>query len=130
MNNIRSIVLSTIFITAAIVMSMDLCCEIQKIPNLLEHYAEHKATDGDSFWQFLVEDYIDHGSGENDHNDKDHDDLPFHGNHQCQHSTVLYTTNLAFPIGIEARQIEVSECKYQFSFASPYLENPFQPPQA
>ncbi len=111
------------------IINMDLCCELPKIPNLLEHFAEHQADDGDSFLQFLVEDYIDHGTGEDHHNENEHDELPFHGSHQCQHTIVLFPSTLTFSIDINIQPLDSSKGAYRFTFSSPYLETPFQPPQ-
>ena len=117
------------FVVAVLAMSMDFCCELEKIPNLIEHYAEHKAVDGDSFWQFLVEDYIDHGEGENHHNENDHDDLPFHGSHQCHHSNVLVSLVLSFSIDLDMLLVDPTISTYQFAYSTIYMETPFQPPQ-
>jgi hypothetical protein len=110
-------------------MNMDICCEIQKIPNLMTHFAEHQSDDGDSFVEFLFEDYIDHGSAENHHDEKDHDDLPFHGNHQCQHTNVFYSTTPSFILEVECTFIEGNNIAYVFSLSSSDLDTPFQPPQ-
>lgn len=113
----------------ALVMTMDLCCELQKIPNLLDHYAEHKASDGDSFWEFFVEDYVDDDAGENHHNENGHDNMPFHGTHQCQHANVLFSSTATFSMEVFLRPLAPFNTSYQFTFSSPYLEAPLQPPQ-
>ena len=129
MNLLRSISLSSFFIITALMMNMDLCCELPKIPNLIEHYAEHKSTDGDSFWQFLMEDYIDQESGHNHHNDGEHDDLPFHGSHTCHHAPVVFDSNITYSLSPLRLYLEKGNCEYHFPFLSIYLEAPFQPPQ-
>ncbi|WP_456458867.1 hypothetical protein [Reichenbachiella sp.] len=130
MKSFRSILLSIFFILSALVMGLDLCCEIKQVPNLIDHYTEHKAQDGDSFWDFLVEDYIDHGKGKNHHDENEHDDLPFHGNHQCQHTNILISSTIIFSVELDINPLEPSKGIYQFMFSSRYLETPFQPPRA
>jgi hypothetical protein len=108
---------------------LDLCCEIQKIPNLVSHFAEHKALDGDSVFDFVVEDYIDHGSGSNHHDENSHEDLPFHGNHTCSHAPIYFSSAPSFlVIQSDAEKIEARSF-YNFHLTSPFLGELFQPPQ-
>lgn len=110
-------------------MSMDVCCQIQKIPFLIEHFGEHKALGGDSIFEFVVEDYIDHGSGENHHNENSHENLPFHGNHTCSHAPICFS--LISDFSVIQSDTEKTEAKsfYNFLFTSPALGERFQPPQ-
>ena len=54
--------------------------DIVKIPELVEHYQEHRIEHGDDFLSFLNKHY---GSEKEDHKseDSDHEDLPFHHTH-------------------------------------------------
>lgn len=129
MNRIKSISSATILVTIALVMTMDLCCELPKIPNLIAHFSEHQKVSNDSFWQFLMEDYVHQESAQNHHEEGDHDDLPFHGGHSCHHVPVVFTGSLSYSFVPSTIFIETGNCGYQFSFSSIYLETPFQPPQ-
>jgi hypothetical protein len=129
MHRIKSILSTTLLIATALVMTMDLCCELPKIPTLLEHYTEHQEADNDSFWQFLMEDYAHQESGHNHHGDEDHDNLPFPGSHQCQHAPVVFTGSLCYSFVPSTLFVDAGNCGYQFSFTSIYQEAPFQPPQ-
>lgn len=97
---------------------------------MVAHFAEHKAMDGDSVFDFVVEDYIDLGSDSKHHDENSHEDLPFHGNHSCFHGSIYFSqaSNLIVIVSdlyrIEARTF------YSFLFTSPVLGDLFQPPQA
>ena len=129
MNRIKSISSATILVTIALVMTMDLCCELPKFPYLIAHFSQHQEEDNDSFLQFLMEDYIHHESDHNHHEDEDHDDLPFHGSHACHHAPVAFTDNLNYSLLSFTLYMERGNGEYRFSFSSIYLEAPFQPPQ-
>jgi hypothetical protein len=110
-------------------MSLDVCCQIQKIPNLVAHFAEHKALDGDSVIEFVVEDYINHGSGTNHHDENSHQDLPFHGNHTCSHAPIYFSSVPDYLIEKSDVIITESRSFYRIHFTSPALSELFQPPQ-
>ena len=110
-------------------MNLDLCCQIQKIPYLLTHFEEHQVLDGDSIFEFIVEDYIDHGSGENHHNEKGHENLPFHGSHTCSHAPIYFSTFNEFSLP-KSNILKVQvQTYYKFFFTSPVLGELFQPPR-
>jgi hypothetical protein len=111
-------------------MSLDVCCEIQKFPNLLAHFAEHKALDGDSVFEFVVEDYIDHGSGSNHHDENSHEDLPFHGNHTCSHAPIYFSSAPSFLVIHSDAEKTEARSFYRIHFISPALGHLFQPPQS
>ena len=78
MNFFASISFAFLFLIQGLAPNMDLCCELQKLPNLFEHYEEHRACNDGSFWQFLVNDYLGvDGDSQDHHGDSDHDSLPF-----------------------------------------------------
>lgn len=130
MNRIKSILLSTLFIATALVMTLDLCCELPKIPNLLTHFSEHQEKNNESFWKFFLEDYAHQESGHHHHDDEEeHEELPFHGSHQCHHAPAVFTGSVSYSLVPSTQFIETSNCSYRFSFSSIYLETPFQPPQ-
>ena len=111
---------------------LDMCCELKKLPALISHFEEHNAIGGDTFFEFIIEDYVYHDENSSGHHDHDKDDdLPFHGQHQCCHGPVFMTLFQYFP-EIEnfclTNQVKVSS--YSFSLCSEYSESPFQPPKA
>ena len=110
---------------------MDMCCELQKLPALFDHFEEHKAFDGDSFFEFIAEDYVFHDDNSEGHHDHDNDDdLPFHGQHQCNHAPVQLTHSFV-DIELDTPPF-FSQSKgsiYKFSISSEFPDKPFQPPQ-
>ncbi len=127
-----SISLSLIFVVQMFAPNMDVCCELLKLPALFEHFEEHKAFDGDSFFEFIVEDYVHHDDNSEGHHDHDKDDdLPFHGQHQCNHLPV-YVTHAFSNIELEDKtfSIQTKGSFYQFLISYEYLEKLIQPPQA
>ncbi|TYQ00075.1 hypothetical protein C7447_101683 [Tenacibaculum adriaticum] len=67
--------------------------DVSKFKVLLEHAEFHQKTYGDSFFEFIAEHYgsekYTHGS---DH--KEHENLPFKGDHQmCSHIHIPFTIN-------------------------------------
>ena len=130
MNLLASISLIFLFSVKGLAPVLDICCELQKIPNLLVHYQEHKACNSNSFLQFLVNDYIDlDGDSNKDHDSSEHENLPFNGNHQCSHTTVFYTTDEHFSV-VAPEHILQSEFAFFRSFhSSEFSDSPFQPPQ-
>lgn len=132
MKQIAHISFSLIFIFQALSPNMDMCCELKKLPTLFEHFEEHKAMGGDTFLEFVVEDYVHHDENSTGHHDHDKDDdLPFHGQHQCCHGPVFMTLFQYLPEIADfnfTTQIKLSA--YSFSLCSEYSETPFQPPKA
>ncbi|MBN7816875.1 hypothetical protein [Algoriphagus pacificus] len=110
-------------------MNLDLCCQIEKVPFLISHFEEHKALDGDTIIEFFIEDYIDHGSGENHHNEKGHEKLPFHGSHTCSHAPIYFSTINDFILPQSFSFLGELESYYNFHFTSPVLDELFQPPR-
>lgn len=119
-----------LFLFGTLSMNLDLCCEFQKIPNLINHYDEHNSYDGDSFWQFLVEDYLNFQGDQEHHESKEHDDLPFHGSHQCSHAPLLYTLDSRNNIPASEKPTDAANGMYSFSCISAFTDTPLQPPQA
>lgn len=126
----KSILPFTLYIFTLLVLNLDLCCEFSKIPNLLAHFSEHKEEHDDTLWQFLIEDFLQYDSNESHHDKGEHDDLPFHGSHVCQHAPIVFTSHQDYSIAASSVFIATGNCTYQSSFSSIYLEAPFQPPQA
>ena len=116
----------------AMAPNMDLCCELQKLPVLFDHYQEHAAHDGTSFVAFIDFHYGAGQEAEDHHHDDEHDkNLPFHGHHQCCHCYIFIAplpgqTELATLYF----SIQTRASRYSFSLCSEYSESPFQPPKA
>lgn len=110
---------------------MDLSCELQKIPNLLSHYQEHKSCNDNSFLKFLLDDYLnlDGDSQQAHHDDNKHEDLPFNGKHQCCSPSVFYTSEQEFSVMAPENSLQTEIAFYGSFHSSEYIESPFQPPQ-
>jgi hypothetical protein len=55
--------------------------ELAKLPGIIGHYQHHVEMHGESdlgFFDYLVDHF-----GQRSHDDDDHENLPFHGQHQC-----------------------------------------------
>lgn len=111
---------------------MDLCCELQKLPVLFEHYQELEEESGISFWSFLDIHYGDGSESENiPHQDEHDSNLPFNGQHQCCHGQI-FMVHLFVKTDFN-KQVFISEkgaTEYNFSTSTSYLDSPFQPPKA
>lgn len=130
MRSLLAIWFSISFLIQGITPGLDLCCELQKIPNLLSHYAEHKDFDNDSFIQFLREDFFNEGHDmDGKHDTEEHEKMPFHGNHSCSHAQVFMPSY----IHIEVDSFEInSSTSYSFhneQVNSDFSYQPFQPPK-
>ncbi len=131
MKLITAITLSFIFMIQAVMPNIDMGCDFQKVAAIYSHYQEHKAFDGDSFLDFVIEDYINgDGSAEEHHENSNHHEAPYQNSHQCSH--IAY-----FIICQSQHFIEDFNCSensrfdnYNAFFSSTYLDTLFQPPQA
>jgi len=132
MNSILSISFSFLFLMQAMVPNMDLCCELQKLPVLFEHYDEHSEHDGTTILQFLNFHYGSGQEAEEHHHDDEHDSkLPFHGQHQCCHGYIFIAPLLGeMEVGTLHFSTQTKASLYTFSISTEYLDTPFQPPKA
>ena len=121
--------MSILFFFQGISVDMDLCETIHKISNFITHYQDHKVY-GDSFFGYVVEDYIDNdANNKGHHNNSDKENVPVHSHHQSYHPVVFTANKSTAPIN----RLKIEE-KEQFNlhkvnFTSRYLESLFQPPQ-
>lgn len=124
-----AILMLFLFASRSMTPAFDLACELQKLPNLFEHFVEHKICSDDSFIKFLAIHFMDVSA--DSHADQDrgsHDDLPFHGNH-CEHITMFFA--LPFKDAPAAAdyplqpKIASATSLYPFNYCTP----PFHPPQ-
>ena len=96
----------------------------------MEHYEEHKECNDDSLLQFIFNDYINFdGLGDEHNDDSSHKELPFQGNHQCNHCGIYYS-------GIHDIELSKSEFSladsidlYAVFFTTRFPDSPFQPPK-
>lgn len=132
MNSIFYISFSFLFLLLGIGITMDLCCELQKLPVLFEHFQEHSEHDGTSLAEFVDFHYGDGQEPEDHHHDDEHDkNLPFHGHHQCSHGSIFIAPLLSQTEFIVLNFfIPSTVSHYSFSLGSEYLESPYQPPKA
>ena len=122
--------MSLLFFFQGISIDMDFCGPIKEISNIITHYQVHKVY-GDSFLEYVVEDYVDNDAkNEEHHHNPDNDNTPIHSHQQCCHPLVLMIENNNLALTNQLR----FEGKEQFNlhkvnFTSRYLESLFQPPQ-
>lgn len=131
MKTVFSIFFAFLFTLKAVAPGMDFSCELLKLPNLLAHYEEHKVCNNDSFWSFLINDYLSiTGDYQDKHpDDQDHDDLPFHGQHQCHHISVFYEPRELILLGTTTHPLQPSFNIYQSPDSSGFIDSLFQPPR-
>ncbi|QED37171.1 hypothetical protein FK178_05360 [Antarcticibacterium arcticum] len=108
---------------------MDWCCELLKIPNLVEHYNEQTADTGITFFEFLDYHYGDQESSKNHENDAHDGELPLQGHHSCSHGISLISPEKFGLISIELPENQRTSIFYQPPFSSASLGSVFQPPQ-
>ncbi|MCM4156474.1 hypothetical protein DHD80_10720 [Gramella sp. AN32] len=119
--------MSFVFLLQGLVLDMDLC---EKISNFISHYQDHKEYDGDSFIDFVVEDYFnDNGDKEGHHNGFDQK-IPSHTSNQCCHPVVFLASSQWVDFKVIRLENRNKFDNYSFNFNSRYLESPFQPPRA
>ncbi len=130
MKLISSITLSFIFMLQAIMPNVDIGCEFQKITEIYDHYQEHKAFDGDSFLDFVLEDYINNDGSLPEHKtNSNHQESPYHNAHQSCCSLFYFPTNQEPTLVVFDTTENMQYNHYKAFFSSAYLESLFQPPR-
>lgn len=125
-----SVLMSISIFFQGISIDMDFCGPIREISSIITHYQDHKVY-GDSFLEYLVEDYIDNDAkNEGHHNNQDKKNTPVHSHNQCCHPLELIIANKNSAL---TNRLKFEE-KKQFNllkvnFTSRYLETLFQPPK-
>jgi len=122
--------MSLLFLFQGISIDMDFCGPIKEISNIIAHFQDHK-TYGDSFLEYVVEDYIDNdATNEGHHNKPDKENVPVHSHHQCCHPLLLFIANNNTAL---TNRLKFEDKKhfniYKVNFSSRYLESLFQPPK-
>lgn len=122
--------MSFLFLFQGMVANMEVCEQIEKISDFISHYQEHKSFDGDSFFEFVYEDYIaDIHNNDGHHQDSDHDNAPVHTSHQCCQHFVFFTSIETSSMNEFTSEEQVQFNSYRFNINSRYLESLFQPPK-
>ncbi len=97
----------------------------------MKHYKEHNEAFGDSFIDFLEEDYFTFDGSQEHHENSDHEDLPFQGNHHCcAHSPIFQYLATEYLISPEVVVVKPQYSLYHSALFSEFIDSPFQPPQA
>ena len=120
-----SLFLSLLIFLPSLGSGIDWCCELPKVDNLLEHFQKHNKEEGISFLQFLDKHY---GTTPNDDGDN-HEDLPFHGNHSCNHIHLVITTPEFTYFFSPIPQVSESPSFYSLEPKSEFSYSIFQPPR-
>ena len=125
-----SISMSLLFFFQGISLDMDFCGPIKEISSIVTHFKDHKVY-GDSFLEYVVEDYIDNDAkNEEHHHNPDKENAPLHSHHQCCHPLVLIVANNNSTL---ANRLKFGEKKqfnlHKVNCTSRYLESLFQPPK-
>lgn len=121
--------MSILFFFQGISVDMDLCEQVKGISNFIAHYQDHKLY-GDSFIEYVVEDYIDNGvNNKEHHNNSDKENVPIHSHHQCCHPVVFIANTSTEVCNLLKFEDKKQFNSYTFNFNSIYLESLFQPPQ-
>jgi hypothetical protein len=109
---------------------MDLCCELQKLPEFFSHFNLHQESEGDSFLEYMCEHLLQVGAINHEHaNGTEHEELPFHGNHQCAHGPLAFITFPSLEFTVAINQVTIQYGKYLSPALKGYSESPFQPPK-
>ncbi len=129
MRTLVSISMSILFLFQGISVDMDICETFDKISSILSHYQDHKVY-GDSFFEYVVEDYIDKDAkNKGHHNNQDKENAPVHSHNQCCHLVLIIANNnpaLTNRLKFEGKK---RFNLHDVDFTSRYLESLFQPPQ-
>lgn len=114
----------------AVMPNIDMGCGFEKIAVMYSHYQEHKLYDGDSFLDFVLEDYIlDNHSSKEHHENSNHHEAPIHSSHQCSHITYFITSQFQYVLEDFNYSENLRFDNYKVFFSSAYLDTLFQPPQ-
>ncbi len=109
---------------------MDLCEQLEKASNFISHYQIHKEYGGDSFYDYVTEEFFSNQEHSNAHHDGPHEDkTPVHSHHQCCHPSVFITTSSGVTFKAFIFKQKKQYANYSFQFNSRYLESLFQPPR-
>lgn len=122
--------MSFLFLLQGITSTIDMCDKMEHFSDFMEHYQVHKDYDGDSFFEYVVEELFDDQGDKEHHKGVHENEAPAHSHHQCCHASlfVMHSNSMVM------KSITVEQAKqhtyYNFHFNSRFLESLFQPPRA
>ncbi len=118
------------FLFQGMARDMDLCEQIEKFSNFVSHYQDHEKFHGDSFFEYVVEDYLSSKIDNDDHHPgSNKKQSPTHANHQCCHPLVFVTPTSIFAIGLLKFETQQRFDNSTFQINSRFQESLFQPPR-
>ncbi|MEN8890076.1 MAG: hypothetical protein ABF239_01950 [Wenyingzhuangia sp.] len=125
-----SISMSILFFFQGISLDMDFCGSIKEISSVIFHYQDHKVY-GDSFLEYVVEDYIENDAkNKEQHHKPDNDNTPVHSHNQCCHPFLLIITKNNLTLNNRLKFEEKKKYDlHKVNFTFRYLESLFQPPR-
>jgi hypothetical protein len=110
--------------------SIGMGCEFQKIAAVYSHYQEHKNFDGDSFFEFIIKDYVlDDDNSKEHYDNSNHHEAPVHNSHQCSHIQYFITHQSQFVLEDYNFSENLRFDNYNAFFSLGYLDTLFQPPR-
>jgi len=119
-----------LFLFQGMNVSVDFHEQLEKLSNFVSHYQVHKAYDGDSFFQYALEELYDHPSdSDSHHTNSNEDNAPSHSHQQNCHISVFVAPSNSLAISSIAMEQVKQYSLYSFQFNSRFLESLFQPPR-
>lgn len=130
MNTFVSISLIFLSLIRGMAPGMDLCCELQNLPDLVNVYQEHGKFESELFRDFLQKECShDRKPIEEQHRDSQTEDLPIQGNNPCCNSFVFTPVEVPLPAETLCFITGPEYSFYRFTFSSVHPDTPFQPPR-
>ena len=125
-----ALLMSFMFLFQGMARDMDLCEQIELVSNFISHYQDHAKVHGDTFFEYVAEDYLSSESDNGEHHPgSDNHQSPAHSTHQCCHPLVFITATNLFTLRILKSDIKQKFDIYTFQINSRFQESLFQPPQ-
>ncbi len=122
-------ILGFLFLLSGLLPHNDFC-ELRKLPALYEHYLEHLQEDGDSFFEFVYEDFLSkQGDKDGHHNKPPIQDLPFQNHTFQSHCCNFFPIVNTFKIHHPDVSTNTYNNEYAFHYSYLYLNTIFQPPR-
>lgn len=122
--------MSHIFLFQGMTLDMDMCQQFEKLSNFVSHYQDHKDFDGDSFYEYVFEEFFSGDHDEKEHpNSSNQNQSPSHSQHQCCHPLVFIAPTNSLVLTFMKFEGKISSSSMTSKFNSRFLETPFQPPK-
>ncbi|HET8855633.1 MAG TPA: hypothetical protein VFM60_06895 [Salinimicrobium sp.] len=129
MKTLTTFFLSFIFLFQSFGSAMDICCDLVKIPNLIEHYNEQALVKGISITDFIDQHYGVSENSLNHENDSHDEDLPFQGSHSCCNFIAYVSFSEMETFSLKTTEAQTLPIFYRFPFSTASLSAVFQPPR-